>query len=256
MRVSATQYSLAKILGIWASVTLPMALLAWVVAPWVIPRVRMEPGIVYWLLMICGLAWQSIVALLVLRRERATWNWVWLRRRLWLEAPREPRTGDRNLRLFWWIVPAVLFVGVTSDLLGASLDAPMRWMFPLLRLPAYADIRELVAARFAAQWWLLGIAALSCLFNYLLGEALLFHGVLLPKMRGVFGRWAWLANGVLFGLYHVHLLPALPSIIVSNLAYSLPAHRYKSVWLAVAIHGFEGVVLLTIVTLVILGLAP
>jgi hypothetical protein len=34
---SAKQYSLKKILAIWASVTAPMALLAWVVAPAIIP---------------------------------------------------------------------------------------------------------------------------------------------------------------------------------------------------------------------------
>jgi uncharacterized protein len=32
-----------------------------------------------------------------------------------------------------------------------------------------------------------------------LGEEFLFRGVLLPCMEGVFGRWSWVANGVLFG---------------------------------------------------------
>jgi membrane protease YdiL (CAAX protease family) len=72
-------------------------------------------------------------------------------------------------------------------------------------------------------------------------------------MEGVFGRWAWLANGILFGLYHVHLVAHLPSIIISNFAYSWPAQRYRSVWLAVLIHGFEGLILLAIVLLVMLG---
>jgi len=36
------QYSLAKILGIWASITLPMGLIHWVVSPTLIPRVNME----------------------------------------------------------------------------------------------------------------------------------------------------------------------------------------------------------------------
>jgi len=132
----------------------------------------------------------------------------------------------------------------------------MRWLFPAISAPPYAEIRGLVSSEFEGAWWLLALALVSCLFNYLLGEALLFHGVLLPRMRGVFGRHAAVANAVLFGLYHVHLLPALPSVILSNLAYSLPAQRYRSVWLAVLVHGFEGVVLMTIVTLVILGVVP
>jgi len=39
------QYSLAKILGIWAIVALPMALLTRVVVPALAPHVRMHPGI-------------------------------------------------------------------------------------------------------------------------------------------------------------------------------------------------------------------
>lgn len=254
--MAGTQYSLARILAVWAAATVPMALLAWVVAPWLIPRLPLVPGITYWILMVAGMAWQGVLSVLLLRAERRRWSWPRLRRRLWLAPPRDPRSGRRRWRLLGWAVPAILFVALTSDLLGTAIDAPMRWLFPALALPGYADIHGLVAPQFHGQWWLLALALASCLFNYLLGEALLFHGVLLPKMRGVFGRRAWLANAVLFGLYHVHLLPALPSIVVSNLAYSLPMQRWRSAWMAVAIHGFEGVVLLAVVLAVILGWLP
>ena len=32
------------------------------------------------------------------------------------------------------------------------------------------------------------------IFNYILGEELLFRGVLLPRMNGGIGRWDWVAN--------------------------------------------------------------
>ena len=41
---SSDQYSLATILAIWASVTAPMGLLAWVVAPAIIPHTSLHPG--------------------------------------------------------------------------------------------------------------------------------------------------------------------------------------------------------------------
>ncbi len=41
------QYSLWRILGIWASVALPMALLAWVIIPAVIPYSPRHPGITH-----------------------------------------------------------------------------------------------------------------------------------------------------------------------------------------------------------------
>src|SRR3712207_7874009 len=72
----------------------------------------------------------------------------------------------------------------------------------------------------------------ACLFNYLLGEELLFHGVLLPRMAGVFGRWDWVANTVLFGLYHVHKIWFWPSMIMSSFGLTWAAKRYRSLWMS------------------------
>ena len=47
-------------------------------------------------------------------------------------------------------------------------------------------------------------------FNNFLSEEFLFHGVLLPKMKGsIFGRSRdWVANGIVFGLYHLRPYPS------------------------------------------------
>ena len=50
------QYSLAKILGIWAIVSLPMALLTRVVVPALAPHVSIHPGILFWWMTILGMA--------------------------------------------------------------------------------------------------------------------------------------------------------------------------------------------------------
>ena len=84
------QYSLAKILGIWALAAVPMGLLTWVIAPAVIPRLPLHSGITYWLLIIVGMFWQFVVALVILRRELGTLRWKVLRKRLWLRY----RTND------------------------------------------------------------------------------------------------------------------------------------------------------------------
>src|SRR4029453_11871390 len=49
---SSAQYSLPKILGIWASVTVPMAVLAFVVAPAIMPHTSLHPGLVHWIAMV------------------------------------------------------------------------------------------------------------------------------------------------------------------------------------------------------------
>jgi membrane protease YdiL (CAAX protease family) len=248
------QYSLAKILGIWAVVALPMGLLAWVIAPTVIPRLPLHSGIAYWLLIIAGMMWQFVVALVILRRELGTLRWSVLRKRLWLNLPRDPKTGQARARLFWWVVPCLVFSFTIGIMFARYLDAPVTALFPALQMPERADISRLSDPQFVGQWWLLGILLTSWLFNYFLGEELLFRGVLLPKMRGAFGRWDWVANAVLFGLYHLHMPWSLPSNILVNLAYTWPARRFRSNWMAVIVHGVEGLIVLPIVLMVILGL--
>jgi membrane protease YdiL (CAAX protease family) len=70
-----------------------------------------------------------------------------------------------------------------------------------------------VLAQLVGAWWLLALLVINAVFNTIFGEELLFRGVLLPKMQGAFGRWSWVANGVLFGFYHLHQ----PWSILSNL---------------------------------------
>src|SRR3712207_9435994 len=86
----------------------------------------------------------------------------------------------------------------------------------------------------------------SITLNYLLGEELLFRGVLLPRMAGVFGRWDWVANTVLFGLYHVHKIWFWPSMITSSFGTAWAARRYRSMWMGVIVHGVEGYFLVLI----------
>lgn len=248
------QYTLWQILGIWALVTLPMALLVWVVLPAILPHSPLHPGITYWLVIIAGMVWQFVVALVILVRELGTLRWSAVRDRLWLQTPRDPVTDQPNPRLYWWAVPLVLANVLVIAVLARYLDAPMAWLFPSLQPALYMDMNQLATSEFHGQWWLLGMTLISFLFNYLLGEAFLWHGILLPKMGGVFGKYDWVANAFLFGLYHLHVPWRLVSVIVSNLAYSWPARRFRSNWMAVIVHGVELLPVLVMVLLVILGL--
>lgn len=248
----SSQYTLWQIVSIWAITALPMALLAWVVTPIFVPRIPLHPGVTYWLLMIAGMAWQFIVALVIVYRELGTLRWSALRQRMWLQTPQNPNTGQPNPKLYWWLVPALLINALLAMVLIAYLDAPMGWLLPNLK-PTY-EMEQLISAEFVGQWWLLGVALTSILFNYFLGEAFLWHGILLPKMQGVFGKYDWVANAVIFGFYHLHKPWALPSIIMTNLMYSWPARRFRSTWMAVIVHGVEGLLVLVMVLAVILGL--
>jgi membrane protease YdiL (CAAX protease family) len=62
-------------------------------------------------------------------------------------------------------------------------------------------------------------------FNTVLGEEPLFRGLLLPRMQGVFGRWDWAANRVLFALYHLHEPWGIPRTLLDAFILAYPSKR-------------------------------
>jgi membrane protease YdiL (CAAX protease family) len=113
---------------------------------------------------------------------------------------------------------------------------------PALTPPEWADNSNLVTPEFApqlvGQWWVLGVLVFRSLFNFFLGEEFIFRGLLLQKSKSVFGKWDWVANGALFGLYHLHIYWAIPAIVVLGIAISGFTKRYRSIWFAAIMHGF------------------
>ncbi|MGZ6587674.1 MAG: hypothetical protein ACXVHX_25635 [Solirubrobacteraceae bacterium] len=86
------QYSLAKILGVWAA-AVPMGVLAWVVAPLLRDQLGGRDPLAEALL-ICltaGLIWQFVLTLILVRRELGGLRWSRVRLALWLQPPRDPK---------------------------------------------------------------------------------------------------------------------------------------------------------------------
>jgi predicted dithiol-disulfide oxidoreductase (DUF899 family) len=86
--------------------------------------------------------------------------------------------------------------------------------------------------------WFAVIVVLS-IFNTVLGEELLFRGLLLPRMNGVFGRFDWLANGVLFFGYHLHEPWVFLSPLADAVVLAYPTKRYRSAWIGIAVHSAQ-----------------
>ena len=83
----------------------------------------------------------------------------------------------------------------------------------------------------------------------MLGEELLFRGLLLPRMQGVFGRRDWVANGVLFAVYHLHQPWSILNNFVDGiflLAY--PSRRFQSAWMGIIAHSSRSVFVIAIVS--------
>ena len=98
------QYSLARILGLWALATMPMGILGWVVFPLLAPDFASDPlgaGVTRLVLLALGLIWLFALSMLIVRQEEGDLRWATVRRRLRLNTPREPATGAPRPRLWW-----------------------------------------------------------------------------------------------------------------------------------------------------------
>lgn len=233
------QYPLAKLLGIWASATVPMAVLAWIAAP-ALARTLTGPAALPQALILCltaGLIWQGVLVMALTWQETRSLRWSRVRVALWLQAPRSPSSGRAGGRVWWVLVPAIAVFGL-GQLLPSFPAPPSRDLGAFL---GSADGQQFLAG----NWGCFGIISTLALFNTVLGEELLFRGVLLPRMRGVFGRQAWLANGLLFALYHLHSPWTIPAVLLDALALSYPTHRYRSALLGIVVHSVQSLIILT-----------
>ena len=134
------QYSLAKILGIWALAAIPMGILSWVVFPAVSPDVGSDPlgaGVIRIVLLTVGLIWLFVLSMIIVRREEGDLRWATVKRRLRLNTPRDPKSGEPRRRLWLWVIP-FLIASVVWDV-GFTSNADELWVsiFPFLpSLPA------------------------------------------------------------------------------------------------------------------------
>ncbi len=239
------QYSTRRVLGTWAAAAVPMALMAWVVAPWLAAHVFEGPTALSRGLLVAlaaGMIWQFVLVMTLVRREQGTLRWSVVKDALWLHAPRRPKTGRRGGLA--WLVVLPLVVALAAE-----------EMLPTLPTPVTRDMASFLGSHvgqdfLAGNWTWFAIIFTGFVFNTVLGEELLFRGLLLPRMQGRFGRWDWAANGVLFALYHLHVPWVIPQALCDAFILAYPSKRYRSALIGIAVHSAQTLVF----TVLVLGL--
>jgi uncharacterized protein len=231
------QYSRLGVLAVWAAAALPMGILSWVVAPAVAgPGASQQRFLITLVVaMTAGLVWQAVLVFGLVLRERRDPSWTSLRDRLWL---RPPSTVTRRGGPLWAWIPVYALGLAALDLFVQPL------LFP--SAPAGRDMGSFLSSAEGQQtfhhaWGLFALVVIMGVFNTVLGEELLFRGLLLPRMRKGFGRADWIANGLLFGLYHLHEPWQIPNAIITGFLCAHPTRRFRSAWMGIAIHSIETV---------------
>jgi uncharacterized protein len=258
------QYSLARILGIWALAAIPMGILSWVLFPALSPDSSRDPlgaGVTRFVLLTLGLIWLFALSMIIVRKEEGNLRWTTIKGRLRLTAPHDPKTGRPRPRLWLWAIPFLVATVVWELGLASYANGVWLSLFPFFAEPSGYGLSSIfesqeVLDRLAGAWWFFALFVVNAVFNNILGEEFLFRGVLLPKMEGVFGRWSWLANGVLFGLYHFHQpWGMLESMISGAFLYAFPSARFRTTWMGVIVHSAQSIFFAFLILGVVLGMA-
>jgi len=230
------QYSLRRVLGTWAAAALPMAALAWVVAPRLAAAFE-GPSAWFRAIILCltaGLVWQCALVVILIRREQGSLSWPTLKEALWLRAPSSAQTGRQGGRLWLLLIPLTVALAAEE-------------LLPTLPTPALRDFSIFLSSDggqsfLSGNWAWLAILVVQFAFNTLLGEELLFRGLLLPRMHGAFGRWDWVANGFLFAIYHLHIPWVIPqTLLVDTFVLAGASRRYRSALIGIIVHSGQSV---------------
>jgi membrane protease YdiL (CAAX protease family) len=249
--VAIPRYSIPAIIAVWAAAALPMAALAWLAAP---PIASLLPGDgtlamakALVIAITAGLIWQFVLVAVLVVREQRSLRWSTIRQALWLRAPRSPGTGRAGGRVWLVLIPLIVAYAAVVELI------------PAIAAPADRDLTLFLGSDagqgfMSGNWPWFGLLVVLFIFNTALGEELLFRGFLLPRMNGAFGRGDWLANGVLFAVYHLHVPWAIPEALVAEMFLaSYPSKRYRSALIGIAVHSSQTVVFAAIAMALVLS---
>jgi membrane protease YdiL (CAAX protease family) len=229
------QLRLTGVIAVWAAAALPMGILAWVIAPALADQMNGAGALSRALIiaLAAGLVWQFALVMILVAREQGTLRWTVLKEALWLRAPRNPRSGRRGGRAWLIVIPLIFALGAEQ-------------LVPGLPTPTARDLGDFLGTHtghvlLAGGWGWFALLTVMFVFNTVLGEELLFRGYLLPRMNGVFGRRDWLANGVLFAIYHLHVPWVIPQALLDTFILSYPSKRYRSALVGIAVHSAQSV---------------
>ena len=238
--VEIPQLRIRGIFAVWAAAALPMAVLAWLVAPALADRfagaghVPMAKALIVSLAI--GMFWQFVLVAILVGREQETLRWSTVREALWLRSPRSPRSGRIGGRVWLVVIPLIVAFTFAQELVAIVAAPEDRNFATFLESDAGKSFLD-----GAFGWY--ALILVMFLFNTVLGEELLFRGYLLPRMNGAFGRGDWVANGLLFAGYHLHVPWAIPGTLLEMFTTAYPTKRYRSAWIGITVHSAQSVFL-------------
>lgn len=195
--------------------------------PFLSAKTGLEP-IIFWCI-VAGLGMflpLLILAYLIIRSEHQPLN-----KNIWFERLR----FKRMILADWiWSISAIILIGIVSIIVLKILESLTG---NVGSQPIFMYFEPLTSDRY----WILLLWFPYWLLN-IMGEEILWRGVILPRQEIVFGNNAWIIHGILWGIFHIAfgwqlLLTLLPMLFIQ----SYVVQKRKNSWTGVVIHaGING----------------
>ena len=209
------------------SIFIPAALLMLVLTKYLIPFLSETTGqetVLFWFI-VAGLGIflpLIITAAVILKIEGYPIN-----RKTLTERLRFKRLTKRDMI---WSIGGILLILIFSGLIMKGLELLIG---EFDHSPPFMSFEPLSKGRL----WLLAAWFPYWIFN-IMGEEILWRGVMLPRQELAFGKYAWLIHGIGWGIFHIAfgwqlLVTLLPIIFIQ----SFVVQKTKNSWTGVIIHG-------------------
>jgi len=166
-------------------------------------------------------------------------------------------------KAWWWVIGGLVVAQALELLLVPTIKMLAR--LPLFNPPEVipgifdpsfdptAGLTRFMGESVQGNYWLLLFWCLWIIVN-IGGEELLWRGYALPRQKKVFGKWAWLVNGIMWNLL-IHLFARWLFIVLipSTLIVPYLSQKLDSTWPGIIIHGFGNLSLFFILIPAVVG---
>jgi len=130
-----------------------------------------------------------------------------------------------------WTLGSIVVIGILSFGIIKSVEF---FTASFETQPSFMNFEPLTPDRY----WILLVWIPYWLLN-IMGEEILWRGVILPGQEKVMGRRAWLLNGVFWGIFHIAfgwqiILTVIPVLMIEPYV----VQRRENTWIGVILHAF------------------
>ena len=218
-----------KKLGLISSfaIYIPAALLMYFLTKYLIPYLCEITGletILFWFIVAAsGIFFPLIItAIMILKFEGFK-----ISKNTWIQRLRFRKISKKDIL---WSIGGLILVGIMSGIIMKGLELVIG---KFDHSPAFMSFEPLTKGRY----WLLLVWFPYWILN-ILGEEILWRGVMLPRQEILFGKYAWVIHGFGWGLFHIAfgwqlLITLIPLIFIQ----SYVVQRTKNSWTGVIMHG-------------------